>query len=53
MIPLTGDSSQILGEMGIGREVIIHAPITVVSSELDIDVLVERLAYKMKSEGLI
>jgi len=55
VIPLnrTGDISRLLGELGISREVTINAPITVVSNEIDIDVLVERLAFKMKSEGLI
>ena len=55
VIPLTDTSraSQILEDVGIGRNVTIHAPITVVSNELDLDVLVERLAYKMKSEGMI
>jgi len=45
---------EILSKIGLGeKSITINAPITVVKSETDIDILVERLAFQISKSGMI
>lgn len=58
VVPLSrgrrAEASRVLEEAGIGgRNVTINMPVTMIERDVDIDALIERLAFRMKGEGLL
>lgn len=55
LIPLSKPqrANQILADIGVGKNVTINMPVTVMNSEVDIDRLVERLSYQLNRQGIL
>lgn len=55
LIPLSKPqrANQILNDIGVGKNITINMPVTVMDSEVDIDRLVERLSYQLNRQGII